>query len=591
MSKGERLRRERVQVSAIRANLRAASVAMTLAAVATVVVGAPTSSAGAERGSADSRLPEAWLVRPGAAARAPTASTATLVRKTLLSQLSPSAPDSSGIAYRSDLDRLLIADSEVNEMPIFEGVNLWQISRQGTQEYDTGTTLEYSKEPTGIAYDGVGERVFISDDDAGRVFEVTAGSDDRFGTSDDVVTSFSVRAFGNDDAEDVAYDSTSGDLFVAEGTSQEVWRVSEGPNGRFDGVPPTGDDTVSHFDVGVYGTIDVQGITYSPARNSLFLADRKSNQVVEVSKAGSLIQTIDVTAVDMHRPAGITLAPASDNTAGTSIYIVARGRDNNTYPNENDGTMYELSAPDLGPIVPLPNQAPSVSAGPDRAVTLPTSAILNGKVTDDGLPDPPGSVTITWSKVSGPGAVTFAHPHLADSTAGFSDAGTYVLRLSASDSALAVSDTLKVVVSGKSLAKLTCQGSSALVQIGPNSNDHLLGTNAIDLIKGKKGDDVVLGRGDADCLEGGAGKDTLRGQGGEDVLRGNGGRDVLFGAADADRLNPGSGKDKVVGGSGNDRIDSVDGSRDVVRCGRGVDHAMVDSHDQVAKSCEQVVLS
>ncbi len=591
MSKGESLQRERVKLSATRASLRAVTVAMTLAAAATVAVGAPTSPAGAEGGSTDSRLSEASIVRPGAAARAPTASTATLVRKTLLSELSPSSPDSSGIAYRSDLDRLLIADSEVNETPIFEGVNLWQVSRQGTQQYDTGTTLEFSKEPTGIAYDGMGERVFISDDDAGRVFEVTAGSDDRFGTADDVVTSISVRAFGNDDAEDVAYDSTSGDLFVAEGVSQEVWRVSAGPNGRFDGVPPTGDDTVSHFDVGVYGSIDVQGITYSPVRHSLFLADRASNQVVEVSKAGSLIQTIDVTAIDMHRPAGITLAPASDDTAGTSIYIVARGRDNNTYPNENDGTMYELSAPDLGPIAPLPNQAPSVSAGPDRAVTLPTSAILKGTVTDDGRPDPPGSVTITWSKVSGPGAVTFVHPHLADSTAGFSAAGTYVLRLSASDSALTVSDTMEVVVSGKSPAKLTCQGSSALVQIGPSTNDHLLGTNAIDLIMGKKGDDVVLGRGDADCLVGGAGRDKLRGQGGKDVVRGNGGRDVLFGAAEADRLNPGTGKDKVVGGGGNDRIVSVDGSRDVVRCGRGDDRAIVDSHDQVAKSCERVVLS
>ncbi len=476
-------------------------------------------------------------------------------------------------------------------MPIFEGVNLWQISRQGTQQYDTGNTLAFSKEPTGIAYDGVGERLFVSDDDAGRVFEVTAGSDDRFGTSDDVVSSFSVRAFGNDDAEDVAYDSASGDLFVAEGIVQEVWRVSEGPNGRFDGVPPTGDDTVSHFDVGGYGSIDVQGITYSPVRDSLFLADRKSNQVVEVSKTGALIQTINVSAIDMHRPAGITLAPASDNPAGTSIYIVARGRDNNTYPNENDGTMYELSAPDLGPVVQLPNQAPSVSAGPDRALTLPTSAILNGTVTDDGLPDPPGSLTITWSKVIGPGAVTFAHPHLVDGTASFSAAGTYVLRLSASDSALAVSDDLKVVVSGTSPTNLTCQGSSALVQIGPSTNDHLLGTNAIDLIKGNEGDDVVLGRGDADCLVGGAGKDRLRGQQGDDVVRGSGGRDVLSGAAGADRLNPGTGKDTVVGGGGNDRIVSVDGSRDVVRCGRGVDRAKVDSHDQVAKSCERVVVS
>ena len=82
-------------------------------------------------------------------------STATLVRKTLLSQLSPPVPDSSGIVYLSDVDRLLVADSEVNEMPIYQGVNMWQISRTGTEQLDTGTTLPFSKEPTGIGYDPV----------------------------------------------------------------------------------------------------------------------------------------------------------------------------------------------------------------------------------------------------------------------------------------------------------------------------------------------------------------------------------------------------------------------------------------------------
>lgn len=522
-------------------------------------------------------------------AGAPPTSTATLLRMTLLSELNPPLPDSSGIAYRSDLDRLLIADSEVNETPLYQGVNLWEISRQGTQQYGTGTTLEFSKEPTGIAYDALNKRAFISDDDAGRVFELTEGPDHRFGTSDDAVTSFSVRAFGNTDAEDVAYDASTGDLFVAEGDTQEVWRVSAGPNGRFDGSPPAGDDSVSHFDVAVHGSLDVQGLTYSASRDSLFLADRKAQQVIEVSKAGALIQTIDVAAIDMHRPAGITLAPGSDDPTRTSMYIVTRGRDNNTYPNENDGTLYELSAPDLGPIGQLPNQAPSVNAGPDLEVKLPTSAILNGTVTDDGRPNPPGSLTVTWSKASGPGSVTFAHPHDVDGTAGFSTAGTYVLRLRATDSALTTSDDVTIVVSGDAgSTKLSCKGSSARVQIGPSTDDLLVGTKKIDLIKGEKGNDVVLGLGDDDCLQGGAGKDTVRGQGGNDVLSGNGGRDVLSGGGNADRLNPGTGKDKVDGGGGNDRIVSVDGSPDVVRCGGGVDRARVDSHDKVAKSCEHV---
>jgi hypothetical protein len=54
------------------------------------------------------------------------------------------------------------------------------------------------------------------------------------------------------------------------------------------------------------------------------------------------------------------------------------------------------------------NHPPSVDAGPDQMVTLPNSADLEGMVTDDGLPDPPGVVTGTWSEVSGPGTVTFA---------------------------------------------------------------------------------------------------------------------------------------------------------------------------------------
>ena len=69
------------------------------------------------------------------------------------------------------------------------------------------------------------------------------------------------------------------------------------------------------------------------------------------------------------------------------------------------------------------NQAPVVDAGPDQTITLPSSANLNGTVTDDGLPNPPGTVTTTWSEVSGPGAVTFGDASAVDTTASFSAAG------------------------------------------------------------------------------------------------------------------------------------------------------------------------
>ena len=59
---------------------------------------------------------------------------------------------------------------------------------------------------------------------------------------------------------------------------------------------------------------------------------------------------------------------------------------------------------------------------------------LSGTATDDGVPGI--GLTTTWSKVSGPGTVTFGNASALSTTASFSVAGTYVLRLTASDGLL-----------------------------------------------------------------------------------------------------------------------------------------------------------
>src|SRR5207247_1206672 len=79
------------------------------------------------------------------------------------------------------------------------------------------------------------------------------------------------------------------------------------------------------------------------------------------------------------------------------------------------------------------NQAPVVSAGTNQTITLPNMATLNGTATDDALPSG-SSLFLLWSKVSGPGNVTFGNHNALSTTASFSVAGAYKLRLMASDS-------------------------------------------------------------------------------------------------------------------------------------------------------------
>jgi endoglucanase len=115
------------------------------------------------------------------------------------------------------------------------------------------------------------------------------------------------------------------------------------------------------------------------------------------------------------------------------------------------------------------NRGPGVNAGNDTSITLPASASLHGTVADDGRPNPPGVVTHTWSKMSGPGTVTFGNAGALDTTATFSQAGAYVLRLTASDSS--VSDYDEVII----MVKPSSGGTGPMAVMGASTSPSVVG--------------------------------------------------------------------------------------------------------------------
>jgi len=76
------------------------------------------------------------------------------------------------------------------------------------------------------------------------------------------------------------------------------------------------------------------------------------------------------------------------------------------------------------------NQAPAVALPTSVTIPFPPgSTTLTGIVTDSS-----GTPTLLWTKISGPGSVTFGSPTMASTSLTFSVPGTYVLRLTATDS-------------------------------------------------------------------------------------------------------------------------------------------------------------
>jgi RHS repeat-associated protein len=90
------------------------------------------------------------------------------------------------------------------------------------------------------------------------------------------------------------------------------------------------------------------------------------------------------------------------------------------------------------------NCPPIVSAGPQQIISS-SSTTLHGYVTDDGLTGG-GTIFTNWTKLSGPGTVTFGNSHQTNSTATFGANGIYVLQLSASDGQYTNSDEVTIAV-------------------------------------------------------------------------------------------------------------------------------------------------
>ena len=96
--------------------------------------------------------------------------------------------------------------------------------------------------------------------------------------------------------------------------------------------------------------------------------------------------------------------------------------------------------------VPEYNLPPCIEAGLDTTIENPGTITLNGQAKDDGVPSNPGNLIVNWSKLSGPGAVTFGDASSDTTTATFTSNGTYVLQLSGDDGELQTTSVKTVVV-------------------------------------------------------------------------------------------------------------------------------------------------
>ena len=182
---------------------------------------------------------------------------------------------------------------------------------------------------------------------------------------------------------------------------------------------------------------------------------------------------IDVTplvqatlANDPAKKLSLRLFTATPASFGNEVRIATRYASGNARPRliieTTNGPAITITSPTVNP------------------ASIPAGAALQINATVTAIPALAGSLSVQWSKVGGPGSVTFGSGAAQNTTATFSAPGDYVVRLTANDSVLQSTKdlTVRVLAVPAGTAPVTGPADSMILRM---AFDETTGTTATDL--------------------------------------------------------------------------------------------------------------
>ena len=244
---------------------------------------------------------------------------------------------------------------------------------------------------------------------------------------------------------------TSGDKFVVQAAGADIWGTSD--KFHFVNRAVTGDTQITARLLGL-------DATNTAAKAGVMIRESASSG----GRSATVIWTPGKT-VEFIRRTAVSGSSVADVTAGVDtppwVRLARRGNIFTAYLSDRGVNWTRVGSPmtiamTSATLVGLPvcshddtllteavfDNVSVELPPPDVAITTPADGVtlpgigtklrVSATLTDIGTQ---GTPVVAWTKVSGPGTVTFANAALADTTAGFSATGIYVLQCAATTAA------------------------------------------------------------------------------------------------------------------------------------------------------------
>ena len=386
--------------------------------------------------------------------------------------------DPSGLAYDPATGTLYLVDSEVDEVTPKGAANMWALNLDGTLKPNGAISLYgYTTEPSGIAFDPVTGKIYITDDDTFNVYVTNVANPSV------KLAQFATKPLGGDDPEDVSFNPINGHLYIANGSDIAHPKIIE--------TDSSGTQVIRNILLPAV-IKDPEAVVYDVAHDVFFVGIENGHEIWMVDHNGNILNDINIFG-NYRNPVnngsvnlkGLTLAPSSDpndDPSVLSLYAADFG-----VSHANDGRLFEISNPFFW--------------------NHPAPAMLTNNLTTVQNPD--GSMTLSGLQVTDPDTFASTGTFSLTAVTGAAASGTSITPPISSGSLTDINNVLTTGVTyhpgitppSTDVVTLTVKDSFGaadsenfvFAQPGAGPNVTLQGTSGKDVILATNSQDVLIG--------------------------------------------------------------------------------------------------
>jgi len=274
-------------------------------------------------------------------------------------------PSATGLAFSPQDSAFLVLGAPSPGQPTAADAKIAVITLSGGDPIDSLSTTGSAPDPLSLTFDDKTKSLLFFDRNTGILIgrQKTAGRPASFGPGNPRATA---AQLGIHAPRGVTVDAESGRLFILDAAPRIV------------AVTPQGG--VSQINLARLGLGQLRGIAFNPSDGHLYVLSPADQELYELTEAGQLVSTRDLTATELTDPQGMVFAPSADSTDDPTImdlYIADSGRGAGKGRGNVNGQIVELSltAPTLAIATANSVTAAVTAAVTANSVTAPTLAI------------------------------------------------------------------------------------------------------------------------------------------------------------------------------------------------------------------------